>query len=231
MPVSADTLRLLMAKGLSGDDLLEIVAAIDADMERNSGGIPVDATAERRRAYDRERKRKFHRNSTGVPPEPLISPLSIEVDREKKEREEKREAPVRKPPPEKRGTRLPDDWMPDEDDAKFGASLGFTAAAYDREVIKFRNYWHAETGAHATKRDWKKTFHNWLLRGAERIAPAKDAYRPVVLQTSPAVFVQRGTAQWEAWTKFRGKEPVATYHQGREGQFMKTEWPPQETAA
>lgn len=231
MPVSAETLRLLMSKGLSGEDLLQVVAAIDADMERNSGGIPVDAAAERRRAYDRERKRKFHRNSTGVPPEHKKAPLSIEVDREKEEREEKREAPAKRLPPEKRGTRLPDDWMPDEDDAKFGASLGYTAAAYDREVMKFRNHWHAEPGANGVKRDWKKTFHNWLLRGAERLAPARDAYRPTVVQTAPATFVLRGSPQWEAWTKYRGKEPVATYHQGREGQFMKSEWPPQENAA
>lgn len=68
MPVSAETLGLLMAKGLSGADLLEVVAAIDRDMNPSK-----DTAAERRRAYDRERKRK---PSGGNPVE---TPVEVEV--------------------------------------------------------------------------------------------------------------------------------------------------------
>lgn len=152
------------------------------------------------------------------------APLSIGVEKEKKK--EKREAS-----PDKRGSRLPEDWMPDASDAQYAASLGFPAVAYDREVEKFRNHWHAKPGKDGAKLDWRKTFHNWLLRGAERFTPAKDAYRPTIVQTTQAVFVERGSPQWVAWTKARGKEPICTHHGGKEGQFMKSEWPPQETAA
>ena len=60
MPVSADTLRLLMSHGITGDDLIEIVASIDADhsrveKERSSAAI--------RQARYRENK-KIQRNET-----------------------------------------------------------------------------------------------------------------------------------------------------------------------
>jgi len=158
------------------------------------------------------------------------APLSIENSEDIREEKKEREASATRRPPDKRGSRLPDDWMPDASDAQYAASLGFPAVAYDREVEKFRNHWHTKPGKDAAKLDWRKTFHNWLLRGAERFTPAKDAYRPTIVQTTQAVFVERGSPQWIAWTKARGKEPICTHHGGKEGQFMKSEWP-QENAA
>ena len=223
----ANLVKLLIDAGVAAD---VIVAAV-AEAEEMSGGIPVDkvdAVAERRRAYDRERKRNVRWNSTGVHRNSENAPLSIEEDIRE---ERKREAPVKPRPPERRGTRLPDDWTPDADDAAYGASLGYTSVAYDREVEKFRNHWHTKPGKDALKLDWSKTFRNWLLRGAERFAPAKEPYRPTVVQTAQAVFIERGSPQWQAWTRHRGKEPIAIHHAGKDGQFMRSEWPPQESAA
>jgi hypothetical protein len=59
VPVGADTLQALMAAGVTGEKLIEIVRLIDRDM---AGGD--DNAAEKRRAYDRERKRVL-RNSGG----------------------------------------------------------------------------------------------------------------------------------------------------------------------
>ena len=61
MPVSARTLKALMEAGVCGDKLVEIVGLIDADMTP-----PKDTAAERRRAYDRERKRNSTGTSTGA---------------------------------------------------------------------------------------------------------------------------------------------------------------------
>lgn len=58
MPVDANTLRLLVEAGVTGDKLIAIVASLDAFM------APVDETAERRRAWDRDRKRK---GKSGIP--------------------------------------------------------------------------------------------------------------------------------------------------------------------
>jgi hypothetical protein len=56
MPVSANTLRKLIEAGLSGDELVSVVEAIDADMDAMRPAV--DDAAERRRAKDRERKRQ-----------------------------------------------------------------------------------------------------------------------------------------------------------------------------
>jgi len=227
----ANLVKLLMDAGVQSDVIVAAVAEAEACV---SGGIPVDkadTAAERRRAYDRERKRNVRWNSTGVHRNSENTPLSIESSEDIREEKKEREASATRRPPDKRGSRLPDDWMPDASDAQYAASLGFPAVAYDREVEKFRNHWHAKPGKDGAKLDWRKTFHNWLLRGAERFTPAKDAYRPTIVQTTQAVFVERGSPQWLAWTKARGKEPICTHHGGKEGQFMKSEWPPQENAA
>lgn len=52
MPVSADTLRLLMDAGLSGDELLRVVASIDADTQPK----PRSSAAERQARYRQRQK-------------------------------------------------------------------------------------------------------------------------------------------------------------------------------
>ncbi len=67
MSIIATALKHLIAAGVSGDDLVHAVAEMEAAIPQK-----LDAVAERRRAYDRARKR----NSTGIPPESteLVSP-------------------------------------------------------------------------------------------------------------------------------------------------------------
>jgi len=50
-----------------------------------------------------------------------------------------------------RGTRLPQDWKPKEED-------GFDEV----ELAKFRDYWIAVSGQKGVKRDWDATWRNWL---------------------------------------------------------------------
>lgn len=68
--------------------------------------------------------------------------------------------------PRKRGTRLPDNWIPSE----------FTIAAmrsecptvdHKAEHRKFLDYWTAKSGKDATKLDWDATWRNWIRRAAE----------------------------------------------------------------
>ena len=67
----ADMIEQMAAGGVPMDLILVAVRA--AEISRgNSTGIPVDTAAEKRRAYDRERKRTKRNspgNSTGIPPE------------------------------------------------------------------------------------------------------------------------------------------------------------------
>lgn len=63
----------------------------------------------------------------------------------------------------KRGTRLQEGWQPNEQDLTFARQQRLTEEEIDREARKFRNHWTAKTGRDATKRDWSKTWENWVL--------------------------------------------------------------------
>ncbi|MBM3333193.1 hypothetical protein FJY63_00875 [Candidatus Sumerlaeota bacterium] len=74
MSIIATALKHLIAAGVSGDDLVRAIADIEASIP-----APVDEVAERRRAYDRERKRKAKAdNSGGIPVESAESAESAE---------------------------------------------------------------------------------------------------------------------------------------------------------
>ncbi len=64
-----------------------------------------------------------------------------------------------------RGTRLPADWAPTEDDRGFAASLG---VAVEREAASFRDYWTSKPGADGRKTNWSATWRNWVRRTSER---------------------------------------------------------------
>ena len=64
-----------------------------------------------------------------------------------------------------RGTRLPDDWSPSDEDRSFAGALG---VAVEREAAAFRDYWHSKPGADGRKTNWSATWRNWVRRTAER---------------------------------------------------------------
>jgi len=117
----------------------------------NSTGIPrnpVDRVAEKRRAYDRERKR----NSTGIPPESTGIPEtpSIVLDNKKKEKKD-------------RGSQLAEAWRPDE--VRWTAAcrkLGNDGA--ERELSKFTSH-HRAKGT--VFKNWNFAWDKWLLNAAD----------------------------------------------------------------
>lgn len=75
--------------------------------------------------------------------------------------------------PKGRGSRLPDDWQPDEvavaragliDEIKALIPAEDRKGWTDGVVASFCDYWHSKTGAGATKLDWQMTFNNWLRK-------------------------------------------------------------------
>lgn len=76
--------------------------------------------------------------------------------------------PYRKEEPtgssKKRGTRIPEDWVPDE---VFARSEGLTAAECAREADKFRDYWRGLPGQRGVKQDWGATWKNWVRKAAD----------------------------------------------------------------
>jgi predicted transcriptional regulator len=82
--------------------------------------------------------------------------------------EEKEVLEAKKKTPSKKGTRLDDDWKPSELMKIKANEIGYTGNLLEAQIIKFVNYWTSKTGSGATKLDWQKTFHNWLLNDRDR---------------------------------------------------------------
>jgi hypothetical protein len=167
-------------------------------------GIPVDTTAEKRRAYDRERKAKGRNNpptSGGIPvdsaecPKPALSLSNIN----KKERS--RKCPC---PPE---------WKPTEKHFTWAEREGIPKSAVLEKAEDLR-LWAQSTGEQ--KKDWDATLFVWLRRDAPKIRVGSPA--PVPGNT--LVFVKEGTEAWAAWQAIK-KTPVKN-----EGWYFESEYPP-----
>lgn len=64
-----------------------------------------------------------------------------------------------------RGSRLPADWTPSEEDRVFAEAEGVDP---DREAASFRDYWTSKPGAAGRKSNWSATWRNWVRRSSER---------------------------------------------------------------
>lgn len=67
----------------------------------------------------------------------------------------------------KNGKRLPDDWSLPDEWRQLAIKEGLPTDMVETEATKFANYWQAKSGNGATKRDWKKTWHNWILNAGK----------------------------------------------------------------
>lgn len=80
-----------------------------------------------------------------------------------------RTRPVSKDTPSaaKRGSRLPDGWMPSPE--LIGAAKVYAPSVnLQTETENFRDWWAAKAGAGAVKVDWDATWRGWMRRAHER---------------------------------------------------------------
>lgn len=81
-----------------------------------------------------------------------------------------------------RGTRIPDPFLLTAE-MKQWAGARAPLVNVERSTEKFVNYWRAKAGRDATKKDWRRTWNNWLLSDqekAERNAPRGSAFDQAV---------------------------------------------------
>lgn len=69
--------------------------------------------------------------------------------------------------PRKRGTRLPDEWVPDQR-VRIEMAEQFPHVNLRLAHDKFVDYWRSQPGAKGVKLDWNGTWRNWIRREAER---------------------------------------------------------------
>jgi uncharacterized protein YdaU (DUF1376 family) len=69
-----------------------------------------------------------------------------------------------------RATRLPDDWMPNEEEAHF-CETERPDLRVEATAARFRDYWIAQPGQKGRKADWTATWRNWV-RNERRVQQA-----------------------------------------------------------
>lgn len=178
MSVIATAVRHLMAAGVTGEDL---IAAI-ADMEQAQ---PKDAAAERRRAWDRERKRKAKADrSGGIPVESAENAESNTLDKKDPHTPKKinpKSPPIVPPFSEK----FVDAWNGAAKRSGLTSAMPLTAerkAKLKRRVAEFGEdalltaiAKLAESPFHCGENDraWRADI-GWLLRSSENVAKALE---------------------------------------------------------
>lgn len=177
----------LIAAGCSPDVAARVVAGafVAGVNSATFRGIPVDESAEKRRAYDRERKRnsaEFRRKSTESAEIPNTPLSSSNTDSRK------------------RGGRLPENWTPSAEDRAFAKSIGWSDAQIDAEAPNFRDYWIAQPGQRGIKLDWPATWRKWA-----RSSKVKPAGKPFEADNSPKLGWDEALASF----KITGRWPRA----------------------
>ena len=177
----ADMIEEMTARGVAPDII--VLAVRTAELTGKSGGIPVDTAAEKRRAYDRERKAKKRNSggkSGGIPPDPenalslTSSPNTQSIKEGKKER-----LPVRR---KSTGIPLPEDWAPSEKHYALASEFNRTHAEVDAKAEEVRLWARAnEHRAVARKSNWDAMFsgclrRDWSTNGHHR--PSGDGNSP-----------------------------------------------------
>jgi len=170
MPTPIATMIAEMhAKGIPVEFIIRAVETLEEAMAARavSTVCPVDtSTIDKRRAWDRERKRRKRSSamSTGLPPDSTGNPAEAScIIREKKE-EAIQEVVKEKKESKKsaRGTRIPPDFQISDVDRKFAASLGIPPDTVEEETAQFIDYWLGVSGEKGVKLDWKATWRNRL---------------------------------------------------------------------
>lgn len=140
----ADMVEQMLSGGIPPDAIVLAVRAVELAVQENTrASLPADDTAARRRAWDRDRKRK---QKSGIPPEAespsliasSLSPVDIQEQKESK-KESARSTGI---PPEFHRTKtrkgpLPEGWKPNQRAFNLAVSLGLSVQNIEPQ---FRDY-------------------------------------------------------------------------------------------
>lgn len=174
MNLNSAALKLMAAKGLTLEDVADIVAANE---------VTRDPTAAERQARCRARKRGHGVTVT------RDTPLNESISKPPADPKPSGLAPPQK---SDRGARLADDWqLPPEWGEWAKDRRNWTAGDVSEEATLFANYWQSRTGAGATHRDWFKTWQNWVIRSHRKDGEAPRVQRDAKWHRSQAEFFDR----------------------------------------
>lgn len=114
-----------------------------------------------------------------------------------------------------RGTRLPDDWRPSEEDRKYALEAGIPESAIDREAEEFVDFWTSLPGSKALKLDWHKTWKRRIRQISDRYKPRNNFI------AKPLTPYQKNQAEWkerlDAVAKFAYGDDAAQQNKPKNG--------------
>jgi hypothetical protein len=180
MNLNSAALKMMLAKGLTLEDVADIVAANE---------VTRDPTAKERQARCRARKRaQSQRDVTRdmVPPnESILTPSDATP------------TPSGVGPAggskKSRGTRLPDDWTLPSEWAQWAKERRkWSDTDIAEEALLFANYWQARSGAGAVHRNWFKTWQNWVVRSHRPDGKAVAALTDETARNMERFYAERG---------------------------------------
>lgn len=204
----------MILRGVDVDVIYLAVETAEAALRSaNSGGIPPDSAADKRRAYDRARKR----NSTGIPPDSTGIPNDASISKDLK-KDSKRQ---------NRGTRIAPDWSLSEADRSFAKQEGFSDWEIQREVQKFRDFWTACAGAKGVKLDWSATWRQWIRNGADRAGKRPAPSASSAVDAATGYYAVADSEQITAWDEYTKRTTGKSLPRDRNfGWRVASEWPP-----
>ena len=123
-----------------------------------------DTSRERQQRY-RDRHKPSPRNDSDVTPPSRDAEVTLQETDTDTDTELKREP---NGSPKKRGSRIPEDWVPDEAEA---VEAGLPRQGVSLEASKFRDYWRSLPGQRGVKLDWPATWRNWCRKAASDARP------------------------------------------------------------
>ncbi len=136
-------------------------------------------------------------------------------------------------PPEKgakgKGTRIPPDWQPSQEDRLWAKSKGMADDFVNAQAEAMRLWAEANANrAVARKLDWSKTFRGWLLR--EHRPGAQGQGPPGVRANGAGFIVRHGSENYSAWRAWavRNNDPLVYKLKDEPGHeaHVPTRWPP-----
>lgn len=167
MRVATEITAELIASGMDQRQtalVMELVLVLSGgNSARTLVESPEQLRLEKRKAWDRERKRlkKLSANSTGIPLESTGIPAETaerpcNLLKEKSGLQEE----VLKKKESKKGTRISSDFALTAEDIQFALDCGIPQESIKDELAEFVDYWIAIPGSRGTKLNWHSTWRN-----------------------------------------------------------------------
>lgn len=163
--MTPDQFRKLCALGLSTEQMAGVLEIFEAEAETRKAKTRerVQRWRERNKSETLSNVTQRYETLPNVTKRLAPDPAHVEDNLPSKSQDGQKEG--NKFLPSKHGSRIPDDFEPDQ---AWAQSQGLSQAETSTEAAQFKDFWRAKAGRDATKRDWPATWRTWVRNALKR---------------------------------------------------------------